>query len=237
MGAVIDQHFLDGHIGLGEDRVGGLLVANLPFEDVVGMFARAMRTHHLVLDVLAQDRRVGIHRFEGIDDAGQCFVFHIDQFGGVRGDVAVFGDDESHFLVLEQHLFLGQDRLHVAGQRRHVVQAERLEVGGGQHRNDTRQGLGAAGVDALDARMGVRRADEVAKQHARQFQVVDIAALALGEANVLDPLALAAHALEFLGTFGAVLINLGLVVHSAASWKGVPLILAAAYWIALTMLT
>jgi hypothetical protein len=39
----------------------------------------------------------------------------------------------------------------------------------------------------------------------------------LGEADILDALALAAHALEFLGAFGAVLINLGLVVHSAAS--------------------
>ena len=80
--------------------------------------------------------------------------------------------------------------------------------------------------------MGMRRAHEIAVQHARQLQVVDVVALALGEADVLDPLALAAHAFEG----GFTLFPRGSqVVHSAASWNSTPLILAAAYWIALTM--
>ena len=80
--------------------------------------------------------------------------------------------------------------------------------------------------------MRMRRSDEIAVQHARQLQVVDIIALALREADVLDPLALAAHAFEF----GFALFPRGShVVHSAASWNSTPLILAAAYWIALTM--
>ena len=80
--------------------------------------------------------------------------------------------------------------------------------------------------------MGMRRADEIAVQHAGQLQVVDIVALALGEADVLDALALAAHAFEL----GFALFPRGShVVHSAASWNSTPLILAAAYWIALTM--
>ena len=74
--------------------------------------------------------------------------------------------------------------------------------------------------------------DEVAVQHARQLQVVDVVAFALDEADVLDALALAAHALELFGALGG---GGGRVGHSAASWNGTPLSLAAAYWMALTM--
>src|SRR4029079_9493330 len=87
-------------------------------------------------------------------------------------------------------------------------------------------------VDRFHPRMRMRRADEGAVQHARQFDVVDVIALALREAGVLDPLALAAHALE---GGGALFPRGSQVVHSAASLSSTPLILAAAYWIALTM--
>jgi hypothetical protein len=86
-------------------------------------------------------------------------------------------------------------------------------------------------IDRLDPRMRMRRADEIAVQHARQFQIVDIIALALREAGVLDALALAAHAFEWLRVVPA--------WESCRSFRGLleftPLILSAAYWIALTM--
>ena len=81
--------------------------------------------------------------------------------------------------------------------------------------------------------MGVWAAHEVAEQHARQLDVVDVVALALDEAHVLDALAPAADALQLLGAFareGGVC-----VVHSAASLNGAPASFAAAYWMALTM--
>jgi hypothetical protein len=84
----------------------------------------------------------------------------------------------------------------------------------------------------LDPRMGMRRAHEIAMQHAGQLHVVDILALALREADILHPLALAAHAFQFRF---ALLARERHVVHSAASLNSVPLILAAAYWIARTM--
>ena len=71
----------------------------------------------------------------------------------------------------------------------------------------------------------VRRAVEVAVDHAGQLEVVDIAALALDEADVLDALALAAHALQLLGALGAGRRH---VVHSAASFTGAPASFAAA---------
>ena len=132
----------------------------------------------------------------------QRLVVDLDQLGAVGRGVAVLGDDEGDLLVLEEHLLLGQHRLHVAGERRHVVEAERLQVGGGQHGEHAGQRGRLGGVDLLDAGVGVGRADEVAVDHAGQLQIVDVVALALGEADVLDALALAAEALQLLGALG-----------------------------------
>ena len=51
----------------------------------------------------------------------QRLVFDFHQIGGIGRDVAVLGDDERDFLVLEQHLAVGEHHLHVAGERRHPV--------------------------------------------------------------------------------------------------------------------
>ena len=74
--------------------------------------------------------------------------------------------------------------------------------------------------------MGVRRAGEITVEHAGQLEVVDVVALALDETDILDALALAAHAFELFGAFRG---GGGHVVHSAASWNGTPLSFAAAY--------
>ena len=58
MDALVAQQVLGRDLGLDEGGVGQLAVADLPVEDVVGMLARPMRAVGLVLDVLAQDRRV-----------------------------------------------------------------------------------------------------------------------------------------------------------------------------------
>ena len=119
MHARIDDHLLDCHVSFGEGRVGRGLVAGLPVEDVVVVLARAVRALGLVLDVLADHRRIGRHSLERIDIARQGLVFDLDKFDGIGRGVAVLGDDESHFLVLEQYLSVGQHHLHVAGERRH----------------------------------------------------------------------------------------------------------------------
>src|SRR5262249_26565244 len=141
-------------------------------------------------------------------------------------------DHEGDFLVLEQYLAVGQDHLHVARERRHpgeVDGLQRFRRDDGEHARDLQRLLA---IDGFDARMRVRRADEIAMQHARQLHVVNIVALALGEADIFDALPLAPHAFEC----GSALFPRGShVVHSAASLNSMPLSLAAAYWIALTM--
>ncbi len=226
MDALIGDQLLDRDLGLLEGGVGRLPVADLPVEDVVVVLALAVGAVHLVLDVLAQQRRVGRHRLEGIDKHRQGLVLDLDQFDRVGGGIAVLGDDEGDFLVLEQHLLLRQHRLHVAGEGRHVVQAERLQLGGGQHRDDAGQRHRLGGIDLLDPRMAIGRAHEIAVEHAGQLQIVDVVALALDEADVLDALALAAHALQALDAFLAG--GRCDLVHSAASCSGRPESLAAA---------
>ena len=224
--ARIDDQLLDGDVGLREGGVGRGLVAGLPVEHVVVVLALAVRALGLVLDVLADDRRVGRHGLERIDVDRQRLVFHLHKISSVGRDVAVLGDDEGDLLVLEQHLAVGEHHLHVAGERRHPRQVHGLERFGGQHRDHARHRRGLRGVDVLDAGMGVRRAREVAVEHVGQLEVVDVVALALDETDVLDALALAAHALQLFGALGR---GGGLVVHSAASWNATPPSLAAAY--------
>jgi hypothetical protein len=140
--------------------------------------------------------RPGFQRLERVDDDGQFLVIDLDQFDGIGGDVAVGRHDEGDLLPLEQHLAVGQHHLLVTRQRGHPVQAQRCQVGGGQHGDHARQRLGGIGVDRLDAGMGIGAADEIAEQHALHLDVVDVVALALREPHVLDPLAAGSEALE-----------------------------------------
>ncbi len=178
------------------------------------VLARPVCAFGLVLDVLAQQGRVGFHRLGWIDQGRQVIVVDLDQLDAVGRRIAVRGDDEGNLLVLEQHLLVCQHGLHVAGQGRHVVQVQWDQVLGGDDREHAGDGQGRLLVDALDAGMAVRRAHEVAEQHAGQLDVVDVVALALGKAGVFHALAGAAEAFELLGAFAG---QRGLLVHSAAS--------------------
>ena len=213
-------------LGALEGRVGRAPVAHLPGEDMVVVLAAPMRAVGLVLDVLAQHRRVRRHRLERVDNHRQRFIGHFDEVDRVGRGFPCFGDDERDFLVLEQHLLFRQHGLHVARQRRHVMQRERFQVLGRQHGEHARDLHRLGDVDRFDPRMGMRRAHEIAVERSRQLEVVDVIALALDEADIFDPLALAAEALELFGAFFRCRRDR---VHSAASWNCAPLILAAAY--------
>jgi hypothetical protein len=67
----------------------------------------------------------------------------------------VLGYDESDLLTLED-FFVGQYGLDVAGQRRHPVQFERLQVLDSEHRFDTRQLDRRLLIDRFDAGMAVQ---------------------------------------------------------------------------------
>jgi hypothetical protein len=190
VGAVVVDHLLGHHVGACDDGLGRGLVALFPGEDVVVVLAGPVGAGHLAFEVLAQDRRVGGERLERVHDDGEFGVFDLHRLDPVGGGVAVGRDDEGDLLALEEDLAVGEHHLLVARQRRHPVEAEGGEVGGGEHREDARHLERRVLVDRHDAGVGVGAADEIAEEHSGQLDVVDVVALALGEAGVFHALAL-----------------------------------------------
>ena len=138
MDAVIGDHLLDRHLGLLEGRIGQFLVADGPLEDVVVVLARTVRAGRLAGEVLAQHRRVLVHRLERIDHDRQRLVFDHHLVDAVIGGIAVGRDHEGDLLVLEQHLAVGQHHLHVAGEGRHPGEVDGLQRLGGDDREHAR---------------------------------------------------------------------------------------------------
>ena len=194
-----------------ERGIGGGLVAGLPGEDVIRMGARAVADFFLVGDVLADDRRVLVHRLFRVDDGGQLFVIDFHQRCAVGSGIAVGGQHHRHFLHLEADFLVGENGLHVATQRGHPVQVDRFQVIGRQHRHHARPGQGVALVDRLDARVRIGAAHDGAEQHPRQLDVVDVTALAANESRVLLAQQRGAHALQLLFAF----LEFGLVAHGS----------------------
>ena len=172
-------------LGAGEGGVGRILVAHHQREcDVVGC--------------LVPDRgRAGFHRILDGNDRRQRLVFDLDQFGGISGLQQCLGDDESDTVAHRAHLVGFENRArrtkalrpaHVFGHRRRQrTQLVGLHVRSGQHREYAVGGFGLRGIDAFDARMGVRRHHHDAVRLVWQLDVVDIAAAAGDEAGILDP--------------------------------------------------
>ena len=166
----------DDRLSSGERRVGRVLVAVLPVVDVV---------IGLPFLLVADHGRAGFHRLLRRDDGRQRVVVHVDQLERVDRRVGVLGDDRRDLLSLEPHLVGGQDRLCVAGERRHPGQVVLGHQLAGDHRDDAGCGRRAGGVDRVDLRMGVRAAEDRHVQHPRQDDVVDVVALAADEPVVL----------------------------------------------------
>ena len=65
--------------------------------------------------------------------------------------------------------------------------AQRVEIGRGEDRHDTGRLFRGVEIDGANARMRMRAAHEVQVQHARDFDVVEIAATAAQEPLELEP--------------------------------------------------
>ena len=171
----------------GEGGLGGGLVAGLPrVGQVVGLALL------LVADQLSALRQGLLGRGDGVEH----LVVDLDQLGPVGGRVRVGGDDRGHLLALVADLVGGQHGLGVARQGRHpgqVVGGHQLAGHHGQHAVHRCRSLG---VDAVDARVGHRRAHQRHVQHPGQCDVVEEVSLALDEPGVLHPLDAVADAAD-----------------------------------------
>jgi len=185
----------------GERRVGGSLVTRLPGKDMIGMSARAVPHFFLVGDILADHGRIGRQRLLRVDDGRQLLVLDFDQGCAIVGGVAVGRQHHGDLLILKADFLIRQHGLHIAGNGRHPMQVDRLQIIRRQHRDDPRRRQRLALVDRVDARMRVGTAHDRAEQHSRQFDVIDIQALAANEARILLAQQRAAHTLKFLRAF------------------------------------
>ena len=92
------------------------------------------------------------------------------------------------------YFFIGQHGLHIAGQGRHPVQLQRLQVGRAEHGVHAGQRQRLFLVDAFDPGVGVGAAHHIGVQHALEFNIIDIVAPALHETGVFLAFSLAAYA-------------------------------------------
>ena len=171
--------------GAGECRIGRRLVAHHePDSDVV---RRAVPDHG----------RAGFDRVFERDHGRQRFIIDHDQLGGIARLLQGFRHHKGDAVADRAHLAARQDRpqravsfrpAHVFGHDRHeAANLIGLDIGSGEHGENTGGRLGFRRVDTLDARVSVRRHDQNAVALERHVDVVDKAAAAGDEAGILEP--------------------------------------------------
>ena len=160
--------------------------------------AVAMDEADIVRTVVPHQRRARRGRVRCRDDGGQRLVVDLDQLGGIDRRKIGFGHHEGDVVAHPAHPVGHQRRIarpvhraavaafHAAGHRQ-VAPARGDPVGAGEHREHAGRGARLVGVDRANPRMGVGRAQHIAERHARQHDVVDIAAAAAHEARILEP--------------------------------------------------
>ncbi len=166
------EGLLDDEVGLGEGRVDGAGVDGLAEGEVVA-------------ELGMQHGRLGIERGGLVGDGRQLLPFNLDELGGVLGLGAGAGDDHGDRLadpagaihrqrILRRRLHAGE-----AGQRADPGAGDELgQLGAGHDEGDARLAPGLARVDGEDLGVGERAAQECGMQHARQREIVGIAAAA-----------------------------------------------------------
>ena len=179
----------DPDLGRSQRGIGRIPVARLPVPDVVVLLVLA--------PIRAQHRGVGLECLEGVDDDLQWLVVDHHRLDAIRGRIAVRGDDRGHLLRLVHHRVGREHHLHVAREGRHPVQLVALEVLARDHGEDARDLERLRRVDRLDRGVGVRAADDVQPEHARQHDILDVLALAADEPRVLLALDRMPHAPDF----------------------------------------
>ena len=184
MYARVQQIFLHRHRSRTKYRVGCFFVACFPRKNMVVMLTLAVRTFGLAGQIFPQHRSAGLERVERIDHDRQLFIFNLDRFDCISGDVTIFRNNDGDFLHLKVYFFICQHGSHIAGQGWHPVQLQGFEIVGGQDSQHTGNGQCFFFVDFFNARVRQRRAHNIHVQHTGKLDVVDVMTFALNEARV-----------------------------------------------------
>ena len=149
-------------------------------------------------NVVEELRGASCNRRPGVGDGRQRLIIDVDRFGGVARDDQSLGHDEGDRLADMAHFAEREQRTRRVVARRAIAIGERYETGNvaetlsldvfaGAHEQHARQTPRRRCIDAGDARMGHRRAQHEGMRHARQRDVVGIAAMPGDQPQILVP--------------------------------------------------
>ena len=173
---------LDDHVGLGEALGHVAAVQPRLLRDVDGLGRLGFRlgdrhgtVGHRLAGVglgpgLGDRGGAGLHRLEGIDGRGQDFVLDLDQVERLLADGRLVSGHGGDRMPDEHHAVDGQHRM--CPRRRLALQLR--NVGGGEDRPHAGQRARLARVDADDAGMRVRAAEELGVEQAAGLDVRDV---------------------------------------------------------------
>ncbi len=165
---LVEDALADPHLGVGQRAV-----------DRLGIRAACPVHDDVVRRVLVELRRARLDRLPRVDDRRQLVEVDLDRLQGVIGLVDAFRDDDRDRIADLMHLaqreqprrgdvVVDPGGLPGAGKRIHLG-----EILTGEHADDARHGLRAAGVDAADPGVGHRRAQHGRIGHAGQPDIVE----------------------------------------------------------------
>ena len=185
---VVDELEGDNARRLGERPIGGIGVAGVivPIEDDVAG------------NVVEELRRAGRDRILGLRDCRQRLVLDLDCFRGIARSGQGLGHDQRNRLTDMAHLAEREHRprrvvprLAIAADERrgagNITETVRPNVISRGHQPDSSHAPRCGAVDALDARVRHRRAQHEGMRHARQGDVVRVAALSGEKTQIFMP--------------------------------------------------
>ena len=162
---------LDDLIGLRKSLLDVADIEIVALRDVgraVGLEADLGREHRIQrVQLLVQDRGIGMHRRIDVGDVRQDLVVDLDQAQRATGDGGADGGDGGDRVTVVERLLARHDV--VADVKKIVVAiVEIIARDDGLH---ARQGGGLRGVDGADPRMSVGAAQDPADQHAGRTHI------------------------------------------------------------------
>ncbi len=160
------------------------------FVDVAAVFGH--RVADVAVEFLMGERRAGFERILGIGHAGQRIVFDDDGMGGVfclRSRLGGHGGNrhaDAMHRAAGEHWMRGNDHVRQHLRRREIEFVAEIVAGNDQF--DAGHGFGFAAVDGNNFRVRVRAALKREIEHARQLNIVGVAALAGNQRRIFDSL-------------------------------------------------
>ena len=178
--------------------------------DVGARGGRDPRLDRVLAHVRVDERRALLDAVEHAEHCGQGLVIDLDERGGFGGGLGRLGGDGGHRVAHEAHAVDGEDGL--------VLQVDagvQREIAAGDHGAHARDGAGLRHIDAVDEGVGVRRADDVRVEHARELEV---ARVERGAGDLLDAIDAQRRVTDDMVLSHGVLPSLPARIAAAPSW-------------------